>query len=74
MSWSHQMPKARNTKQFYSIPWEVKKSGNETWPIYVILQKKLFHQKNYSKNVAWKLIPGLFDFQRILCKKEFEGI
>ena len=25
-------------------------------------------------NMAWKLVPGLFNFQRILCKKEFEEI
>ena len=24
------------------------------------------------KNVAWKLVPGHFNFQRILCKNESE--
>ena len=24
------------------------------------------------KNVAWKLVPGAFNFKRILCKKESE--
>ena len=26
------------------------------------------------KNVAWKLVPGPFDFQRILCKKDSEEV
>ena len=26
------------------------------------------------KNVAWKLVPSSFIFQRILCKKEFEEV
>ena len=26
------------------------------------------------KNVAWKLVPGLFNFQRILCKKDSKEV
>ena len=26
--------------------------------------------KKITKNMAWKLVPGLFNFQRILCKKD----
>ena len=47
-------------KTFYWITWEVNTSGNEIWPDYVILQKKIFYKKSSMKNVAWKLIPGSF--------------
>ena len=30
--------------------------------------------KNYTKNVTWTLVPGLFNFQRILCKEESEEV
>ena len=30
-------------------------SGDEIWPVYITLQKKIF-----IKNMAWKLIPGPF--------------
>ena len=33
-------------------------SGNETWPVYAILQQ-FFLSKNSTKNVAWKLVPDL---------------
>ena len=39
------------------------------WPVYVTLQNNLY-QKKYMKNVAWTLVSGLFNFQRIYCKKE----
>ena len=35
-------------------------SGNVIWPVYVIIQKKTFYQKNSVKNVAWKLVLGPF--------------
>ena len=31
-----------------------KQSGNEIWPVYVILQNKIFYQK-----IIWKIVPGL---------------
>ena len=48
-------------------------SDNEICPVHVIPQNKSF-VKNFWENVAWKLLSGqvLFNFQGILCKKEFE--
>ena len=34
-------------------------SGNEIWPVYAVLQRN-FLSKNYTKNVAWELVPGPF--------------
>ena len=34
-------------------------SGNEIWPVYAIAQN-IFHLKNSTKNVAWKLVSGPF--------------
>ena len=34
--------------------------GNEIWPVYAILQNEFFLLKNFTKNVAWNLVPGLF--------------
>ena len=34
-------------------------SGNEIWPVYVILKNNFF-MENSLKNVAWKLVPGPF--------------
>ena len=44
-------------------------SSNEIWPVYAISQN-IFLSKNTIKNVIWKLVPGPFYFQRILCKKD----
>ena len=35
-------------------------SGNEIWPVYTVLQNNFFLSKNYTKNVAWELVPGPF--------------
>ena len=35
-------------------------SGDEIWPVYVKLQKKIFLSKIYLKNVAWKPVLGPF--------------
>ena len=35
-------------------------SGNEIWPVYVILENNFFLSKNTIKNVARKLVPGPF--------------
>ena len=59
LKWFHQMPKHDTWNTFCWITWEVIQSGNEIWPVYVILQNEIFYQKNYVKNVAWKLVPGL---------------
>ena len=32
-------------------------SGNETWPVFVMLPKKNFLLESSMKNVAWKLVP-----------------
>ena len=40
--------------------------GNEIEPVYAILQN-IFLSKNSTKNVAWELVPGPFNFHRILC-------
>ena len=37
---------------------------------FVQYYKMIFLPKNSAKNVAWKLVPGLFNFQRIFCKKD----
>ena len=37
---------------FYWITWEVKQSGDEIWPVYVTLQKKICYQK-----ILWKIWP-----------------
>ena len=50
----------RNT--FYWITWEVNSSRNIT--------EERFLSKKCMK-VAWKLAPGPFNFQGILCKKKF---
>ena len=34
-------------------------SGNEIWSVDAIFQKKNL-SKNSTKNMAWKLVPGLF--------------
>ena len=47
LKWCHQMLKHDTWNIFYWITWEVIQSGNE-----------IFYQKNYVKNVAWKLVPG----------------
>ena len=36
-------------------------SGDEIWPVYAISQNN-FLSKNSTKNVAWKLVPGPFQF------------
>ena len=41
---------------------ESKQFGNEIWPVHVILKKKIFCQKSFTKNMTWKLIPNLFSF------------
>ena len=38
------------------------------------ITKEKFLSKNSMKNMAWKLIPALFSFQRNLCKKENEEV
>ena len=48
-------------------------SGRETGPVYVILQKKCLYKK-FTKNDLWKLVPGPFNFQRILWQKESEEV
>ena len=35
-----------------------KQFDNEIWPVYLILQTKIFYRKNSTTNVAWKLVPG----------------
>ena len=72
MSWRHQMPEheARNT--FYWITWEVTQSGNEIWPAYVTFQNEIFYQKILRKVWPGSSFHALSNFQRILCKKEFE--
>ena len=54
MSLRHQMPKheLNNLGSTQSV--------NEIWPVYVTLQKQKVLLKNSTKNVAWKLVPGLF--------------
>ena len=37
-------------------------------------KRAIFSKKFLKKNVAWKLVPGPFDFQRILSKKESEEL
>ena len=54
---SSKMPKHKTRSTFHWITQLV----NEIWPVYVILQKKNFHEKNYTKIVAWK------QFQELLC-------
>ena len=47
--------------------------GNETWPVYAILQKVLiinFYQKILQKMWPGNYFQALFNFQRILCKKD----
>ena len=36
-----------------------KQSGDDIWPVYVLLQKKLFSSK-HIKNMAWRLVPDPF--------------
>ena len=51
---------AWNTKHILLNNLESKQSGNEIWPVYVMLQSKIFLSKNSVKYVAWKLVPGPF--------------
>ena len=48
MTSSNETSEHETRNAFYWIIWEVK-SGNEISPVYVILQKKKFHQKLYKK-------------------------
>ena len=41
--------KAWNTKHILLNNLGSKQSGNEIWPVYVILQKKIFYQKFFEK-------------------------
>ena len=45
-------------------------SGNEIWPVYVILQNENFYQKSLLKMCLANYFQALFNFQRILCKKD----
>ena len=53
--------------EIHFIEWLRKQtqSGNEIWPVYVTLQDNFFYHK-----IIWKLVSGLFNCQRNLCKKE----
>ena len=42
---------ARNTKHILLNNLESKQSGNEIWPVYVMLQSKIFLSKNSVKYV-----------------------
>ena len=44
-------------------------SGNEIWPVYVILQKKKFYQKIVRKMWPGNQFQALFNFHRILRKR-----
>ena len=41
-------------------------SGNEIWAVFAILQNNStkLYQKNSTKYVAWKLVPGPFQFSK----------
>ena len=52
--------------RFYQITWEVDLAG------FCNITKENFLSINSLKNVAWKLVPGSFCFQNILCKMESE--
>ena len=45
-------------------------SGNEIWPVYVILQNENFYQKSLLKMCLANYFQALFNFQRILSKKD----
>ena len=47
-----------------------KQSGNEIWSVHAILQNKLFYQKTLSKLWPGNQFLVLFNFQRILSKKD----
>ena len=46
----------------------IKQSGNEIWPVYVILQNEKLFSKNSMKNVAWKLVSCLLFLKNPLQK------
>ena len=48
-------------------------SGNEIWSEYVTLQSKIFYQKILRKIWPENQFQALFNFQRILYKRESEG-
>ena len=63
MSWHHQIPK-HNEK--YILP-------NDLGSKYILVMKfdqfmkhykEKFLSKNYVRNMAWKLFPGLFQFSK----------
>ena len=55
------MPK-NETKYILQNNLEVNQTGNEIQTVFVILQIKKKISENYTKNVAWKLVPGPFLF------------
>ena len=49
-----------------------KQFDNEIWPVYVILQTKIFYQKNSTTNVTWQLVPGTLVFIKNQAQPPFE--
>ena len=60
MSWRHQMPKHDTRNIFYGITWEVNTVLSWNLASLCNITKEKFSSKNYMKNVAWALVPGLF--------------
>ena len=45
---------------------------NETWQVDVL--KNIFFIRKLYEDMAWKLVPGPFYFQQILCKTDSEEV
>ena len=67
------MPKYETQNTFYRMVL-VPRFGNEIGPAYVILQKKTFYQKIILKKRPGNEFQVIFDFKRVLCKKESEEV
>ena len=48
--------------------------GKEIWSVYVILKKKIFIKKFYERRSLKPVLQVLFNFPRVLCKKESEEV
>ena len=73
MSWRHLMPKHETQNTFYWITWEVKTASKWNLVSLCNIPKGNFLSENSLKNLAWKLVPGLFRFSRIPLKKWIWG-
>ena len=62
------MPQRETQNTFYWLTWEVNSVLKWYLASLCNITKENFLSKTFLENRAWKLVPGLFNFQRIFFK------